>query len=243
MTEGRARTEGGFHDDVVREEPVTTRGGSAEGATRAEPAEGVTRVGAAPPVFRTEERVERPTEVSVAPTRRDRVRWGPVWAGLVVAMPTFLLLQLATLALGWWDVGSGGGNSADLWSSINGLIALFLGGLTAAATAVWRGISDGLLHGILVWALTLVSLLILTLFGGGALLGSLAGVVTDVAGIQQANLPEVAAGEAAGVARDAAAWAVLGLGLSITAAALGGVLGAKMWPSKQDAENERVTVR
>ncbi|TYP88325.1 permease [Blastococcus xanthinilyticus] len=243
MTEGRARSEGGFRDDAVRDESVTTRVEPAEGAGRVEPAEGATRVAAAAPVFRNEERVERPTQVSVAPTRRDRVRWGPVWAGLVVAMPTFLLLQLATLALGLWDVGSADGNSADLWSSINGLIALFLGGLTAAATAVWRGVSDGLLHGILVWALTIVSLLILTLFGGGALLGSLAGVVTDVAGIQQADLPEVAAGQIADVTRDAASWAVLGLGLSIAAAALGGVVGAKMWPSKHDAEAERVSVR
>ncbi|CCG03111.1 hypothetical protein [Blastococcus saxobsidens] len=232
MTEGRARTEGGFQDEGIREEAVT----------RAEPVDGATRAAAAPPVYRTEERVERPTEVSVAPSRRDRVRWGPVWAGLVVAMPTFLLLQLATLALGLWDVGPADGNSADLWSSINGLIALFLGGLTAAATAVWRGVSDGLLHGILVWALTIVSLLILTLFGGGALLGSLAGVVTDVAGIQQANLPDIAAGEVSNVAQSAAAWAVLGLGLSIAAAALGGVVGAKMWPSKHDAEAERVSV-
>ena len=233
MTEGRGRTEGGFQDDVVREEAVT----------RVEPVEGATRVAAAPPVYRTEERVERPTEVNVAPSRRDRVRWGPVWAGLVVAIPTFLLLQLATLALGLWDVGPSDGNNADLWSSINGLIALFLAGLTAAATAVWRGVSDGLLHGILVWALSIVALLVLTLFGGGALLGSLAGVVTDTAGIQQANLPDVAAGQVADVAESAAAWAVLGLGLSIAAAALGGVLGAKMWPSKHDADDERVAVR
>ena len=232
MTEGRGRTEG-FQDEGLREDT----------ATRVEPVEGATRATAPPPVFRSEERVERPTEVSVAPSRRDRVRWGPVWAGLVVAVPTFLLLQLATLALDLWDVGPGDGNSADLWSSINGLIALFLGGLTAAATAVWRGVSDGLLHGILVWALTVVSLLILTLFGGGALLGSLAGVVTDLAGIQQANLPDIQAGEVTDAARSAASWAVLGLGLSIAAAALGGVVGAKMWPSKHDDDGERVAVR
>ncbi|NEK84477.1 permease [Blastococcus saxobsidens] len=230
MTEGRVRTEG-FNDDVDREQT----------ATRVEPVAGATRT-APPPVFRTEERVERPTQVSVAPSRRDRVRWGPVWAGLVVAMPTFLLLQLATLALGWWDIGSSSGNSADWISGVNGLIALFLGGLTAGATAVWRGLADGLLHGILVWALTVVALLVLTLFGGGALLGSLAGVVTDVGGIDRANLPDVAAGQAADVARSAAGWAVLGLGLSIAAASLGGIVGAKMWPSKRDAEADRISV-
>ena len=212
MTESRTRTETQSHGNET----------APAGATRV--AEGHTDV-------------ERRS--AVGPPRRDRVRWGPVWAGLVVALPTFLLLQLATLALGWWDVTGGTGNNADWISSVNGLIALFLGGLTAAASAVWRGISDGLLHGILVWALTVVTLLFLTLFGGGALLGSLAGAITDVAGVQQSDLPDVAAGEAAQVARSGASWAVLGLGLSLVAAALGGVLGAKMWPSRDDVEGDR----
>jgi uncharacterized RDD family membrane protein YckC len=215
MTESRMRTETRVHDDET---------------TRLEPTGGATRVATDHPGTDWQE--------AVRPPRRDRVRWGPVWAGLVVAVPTFLLLQLATLALGWWDVGSGGGNNADWLSGVNGLIALFLGGLTAAATAIWRGISDGLLHGILVWALTVVTLVVLTLFGGGALLGSLAGVVTDIAGIQQADIPDVATSDAAQVARSGASWAVLGLGLSVAAAALGGIIGAKMWPAREDVEVE-----
>ncbi|MGY1719788.1 permease [Blastococcus sp. SYSU DS0552] len=214
MTEGRTQT--GASADVSQE----TSGGRLDPARD----EGASRVGL------------RDTHHQTPPTRRDRVRWGPVWAGLIVAVPTFLLLQLATLALGWWDMGGGDGNNADLISGINGLLALFLGGLTAGATALWRGVSEGLLHGILVWALTVVTIVLLTLFGGGALLGSLAGVVTDVAGIQQANLPDIQAGQAAETARSAASWAVLGLGLSIIASALGGVIGAKMWPGKQDTE-------
>ena len=215
MTEGRTRTETHVRDGETA--PV----GTTAGATRVA-------------VQQTD--VDR--RADVRPPRRDRVRWGPVWSGLVVALPTFLLLQLATLALGWWDVGGDGGNNADWISGINGLIALFLGGLTAAATAIWRGISDGLLHGILVWALTVVTLLVLTLFGGGALLGSLAGVVTDIAGVQQSDIPDVAASDAVQTARSGASWAVLGLGLSVAAAALGGVVGAKMWPARDDVEAE-----
>lgn len=40
-----------------------------------------------------------------------------------------------------------------------------LGGLTAGATAMWRGVQSGLLHGILVWALGVVAFAFLTLFG------------------------------------------------------------------------------
>jgi hypothetical protein len=215
MTESRTRTDTRFEDNTATPDTTST---------------GATRVAAE----------SRHTEMhAVRPPRRDRIRWGPVWAGLVVALPTFLLLQLATLALGWWDLDGGGGNNADWLSSVNGLIALFLGGLTAGATAIWRGISDGVLHGVMVWALTVVTLLFLTLFGGGALLGSLAGVVTDVAGIEQANLPDVAAGEAADVARTSASWALLGMGLSVAAAVIGGVIGAKMWPAREDVETDR----
>ena len=216
MTESRTRTDTRFEENETA--PVA----ASSGATRI-----------------TGEHVDADRHTAVRPPRRDRVRWGPVWAGLVVALPTFLLLQLATLALGWWDIGGSSGTDADWISSVNGLIALFLGGLTAAATAIWRGVTDGLLHGILVWAVTVTTLLFLTLFGGGALLGSLASVVTDVASIQQSDLPDVAAGEAAQTARSGASWAVLGMGLSLTAAALGGIVGAKMWPARDDVETDR----
>ena len=233
MTERETRTERTFRDDDTRREhEVIAPPPVAEGATRVVHAE---------PVHR--DRGDGPMQLSIAPPLRDRVRWGPVWAGLIVAVPTFLLLQLATLALGWWNVGpEATGNNGDLISGINGLIALFLGGLTAAATARWRGVSDGLLHGILVWALAVVTLLFLTLFGGGALLGSFAGVITDLAGLQQSDIPDVQAGQLADAARSGAAWAVLGLGLSIAAAAIGGMLGAKMWPGKKDAEADRYAV-
>ena len=225
MTESRTRTDTTFEDNVAHE-GAAHEGAAHEGVAVGRPADGASAL----------------TSMTAAPPRRDRVRWGPVWAGLIVAVPTFMLLQLATLALGWWDVDPGAtGNNADWFSGINGLLALFLGGLTAGASALWRGFSDGLLHGILVWALTVVAIVFLTLFGGGALLGSLAGVVTDVAGIQQGDLPDIAAGEAADVATSSASWAVLGLGLGVAAAGIGGVLGAKMWPSREDAERQRVT--
>lgn len=214
MTESRTRTTN-MSGNVAREVPAEPISG-----------EGATRVAQHETVHRAE-----------APARRDRVRWGPVWAGLIAAVPTFLLLQVITLALGWWDVGGADASNAGWISGVNGLIAFFLGGLTAGATAIWRGFSEGLLHGILVWALGVVTIVFLTLFGGGALFGSLADVVTQVGGISQADLPEVQAAEAADIGRSAAAWASLALGLSIIASALGGVLGAKMWPGRKDEDH------
>lgn len=184
--------------------------------------------------------VERERPV-VLPPRRDRVRWGPVWAGLIVALPTFLLLEVITLALGWWEIGQAG-STAGWLTGVNGLIAFFLGGLTAGASSMWRGTDDGVLHGILVWALGVVALLALTLLGGGALLGPVAQVVTDVANIGAVNAPNLDPAQAAATARSSASWASLALGLAIVAAVLGGVLGAKMWPSRKDAQREQTAL-
>lgn len=183
-----------------------------------------------------------PVNVAVPEQRRDQVRWGPVWAGLIVALPTFLLLELAFFALGWLTPGANNaGAGTPVMTGLIGLFAFFLGGLTAGATTMWRGIRSGLLHGILVWALGVVAFLFVTLFGGGALFGSLADVLTQTTALQRTNVPDVNVAQAVQTARDAAGWAVLGLGLSWAAATLGGILGAKMWPGKEDTQPDVVT--
>lgn len=185
----------------------------------------------------------RPVNLAVPEQRRDQVRWGPVWAGLIVALPTFLLLELAFFALGWLTPGANdAGAAAPVITGLIGLFAFFLGGLTAGATTMWRGVRSGLLHGILVWALGVVAFLFFTLFGGGALFGSLADALTQTNALQRTNLPEVDAAQAVRAARDAASYAVLGLGLSWAAATLGGVLGAKMWPGKEDNQTDVTSV-
>lgn len=184
--------------------------------------------------------VTTPVQVNVPEqqTRADQVRWGPVWAGLTIALPTFILLELVFLALGWLDI-SEGGNQAGWATGLIGLFSFFLGGLTAGATAMWRGVNTGLLHGILVWALGVVAFLALTLFGGGALLGTFGNIATNVLDVGQVasnvDVPQLSAQEATDAAQSAASWAVLGLGLTILASALGGVIGAKMWPRKHKA--------
>jgi hypothetical protein len=173
---------------------------------------------------------EGPISVNV-PQRGDQVRWGPVWAGLVVALPTFLLGSLIFAALGVLDLGdSVSPGTAGIVTGLIGLGAFFLGGLTAAATAMWRGVNTGLLHGILVWALGVLVILFLSLQGAGALLGGLGTIASQLADPAAATAPSAAEGQSA------ASYAVLGLGLTFIASALGGVVGAKFWPRKKDAE-------
>jgi len=192
--------------------------------------------------------------VNVPPQRGDQVRWGPVWAGVVVALPTFLLGIMIFLALGVLDSSGVSGTTGGIVTAIIALAALFLGGLTAAATAMWRGLSTGLLHGILVWALSIVAILGLTLLGGGAVLGSAGNIASQlvdpaavsgaVAGADASDVPEVTAADqeqARETAQSAASYAVLGLGLTFIAAAAGGLVGAKFWPRKKDLRTTTTT--
>ncbi len=188
---------------------------------------------------REREHTERPVNVSVPPQRRDQVRWGPVWAGLITALSTFLLLELLFFAFGWLTLGGDNGNSRGWLSGILGLVAFFLGGLVAGATAMWRHPGTGLLHGVMVWALGVVSIIMIATLGGGALFGSVADTLARVANLSRTNLPNVDATQALDTARSAARYAVLGLALSLAAAGLGGLMGAKMWPRNTDADREQ----
>lgn len=160
--------------------------------------------------------------------RRDPIRWSAVWAGLIMALATFILVQLIFYALGWLTFEQGNqGTTAGLVSALIGLFAFFVGGAVAGGTSIWHGAREGMVHGMLVWALGVVGILFLTVFGGGALLGSLANAVAQTGSLQEADLSDVEFGRAAGIARDAAGWAVLGLLVYLIAAVAGGVLGVK----------------
>ncbi len=185
---------------------------------------------------------ERPVNVALPPERRDQVRWGPVWAGLIVSLATFLLLELLALGLNWLTPGSNAGTRTGVVSGVFGLIAFFLGGLVAGATVMWRQAGSGLLHGVLVWALGVVSIIMLATLGGGALFGSVADTLANVANLSRANLANVDTTQALDTARAGARFGVLGLALSLAAAAFGGLTGVKMWPRKKDADRSVETV-
>jgi hypothetical protein len=192
-----------------------------------------------------------PVNVAVGAERQDGVRWGPIWAGLLTALTTFILLELLFFAFGWLTLDPGendSGNSRGLVTGILALVAFFLGGLVAGATAIWKGLFSGLLHGFLVWALGVVAFIALTFFGGSALLGSF-GSLTNQLGVgpQQVqsttNVSDSEAQEVADKAKDAAAPAFWGLLLPLGASMLGGLMGSKMWPRKDDSDPETVQLR
>ena len=168
----------------------------------------------------------------------ELVSWGAVWAGLLITLAVFLLLEFIFLALGWLTFSQGQpGSTAGVVSAILALVAFFIGGMTAGATSIWRNAKGGLLHGLLVWALGTVAIIFLTLFGGGALLGSVATVMAQASSLQQAgNVPDVQLQEALSTARTAAGWASLSVVLPLASAALGGLLGGKIGPKNRKTD-------
>jgi hypothetical protein len=167
--------------------------------------------------------------------RRDRIRWGPVWAGIVTAIGSYLFLQLALISTGIIEFGDTAGDAAII-SGIAALVAFFLGGVMTGATAMWQGADDGVLHGIVMWFAALVAIIVISAIGSGVALGTFD--TTDV--FDEFGLDELDVDQANEDAQDAAGKALLALTLGLAAAAGGGALGAKLWP-KDDAFVDVVT--
>lgn len=94
----------------------------------------------------------------------DRVRWGPILSGLVVALATQLLLSALFGAIGATTIAGSGAprtnapnvaGDVGIWSTIGLLISLFVGGWVTARACGPMNRSTALLNGAILWATTL----------------------------------------------------------------------------------------
>jgi hypothetical protein len=136
-----------------------------------------------PPVV---EAPEVAVDVDAAPLR-DRVRWGPIVAGVVTGLTTLLVLTVLGLALGLSALDSDTtaaqwGTAAGIWGGLSLLIAFFLGGWVAGHSATTAGEGDGPLNGFLTGAATLILLLWLATTALTGALGFFASTVTGLGG-------------------------------------------------------------
>src|ERR687895_991672 len=132
----------------------------------------------------------------------ERISWSAVFAGLILTLVTQLLLSLLGTGIGLSTVDPATGETpgtetlsiaAGIWWTVSGLIALFIGGWTAAHLAGIPHRTEGIIHGLLTWGLA--TLLLVSLIGTavGTLIGGAFNVLdTNV----KALAPYVAGGGA-----------------------------------------------
>jgi hypothetical protein len=163
----------------------------------------------------------------------DRLGFGV----LVVALATYLLLEMALLGADLLDADVGStGELPDraLLSVLAAALAFLIGGVVAGASTAWRDAEDGVLHGLLVWAAGIAIFLLLSVLGTGLALGTLGDTVDRVRPgfSDQAQEP----GGAEDDLEEASGSAALMLGATALAAAAGGLVGSKLWPrDRRDA--------
>lgn len=123
------------------------------------------------------------------------VRWGGIFAGLVVGIAVNIVLMLlgATAGLAVLQVGDSTAGiplAVAIWNTLSMVIAAFAGGYVAARSAGLRRTSDGVLHGLVAWGATMVLSAMFATSATGMALGSLFATSTAQEGpaIAQLNL-------------------------------------------------------
>ncbi len=206
--------------------------------------------------WETRETTRNVSQVMNLPT--DRVRWGPIWAGLLAAFFALLVLSLLGLVIGATtvnagaavqgngDANSGAGAFSAIWAGITAILSFLIGGYVAGRTAAVHERGWAALNGALVFLLALPILLWLASQGLGAIIGNASNIASGL-GINLGQLGNTATGaarnvtpaqaqQAADTARNTALGTLIGLLLGCAAGALGGTLG-----TRQAARGVRVT--
>jgi vacuolar-type H+-ATPase subunit H len=155
-------------------------------------------------------------DVAVSPATAVRISWGAVIAGTLLTLALMFMFNLLGFSLGvsqihpeyGEDSASPGelATGAAVWIMVSNLIALFVGGWVAAYFAGIPDNTDGLLHGLMVWAVSGIVTVLFVMSGVGRLMSGFAGLVSNglnLAGSVAGGAAHAAGGVAGGVAHAA----------------------------------------
>ena len=125
----------------------------------------------------------------------NRVAWGAIFAGVVVALVVQVLLTMlgAGIGIATLDPGTADNPAAStfsitaaIWWVVSGIIAAFAGGYIAARMSGRTVPTTGALHGLTTWAFTtLIVLYLLSTAVGSLVGGAFSGVASVVSGAGQ----------------------------------------------------------
>lgn len=190
--------------------------------------------------------ISEPIVTSKAVDYHDRVRWGPIVSGIVVAIATQLILSALGAAIGASFLSDSGaprsnagevGTSVGIWSIISLLISLFVGSWVTARACGPMNRGTALLNGAILWATTLALSSWLLASGVSGAFGVLASNAGDVANqVQRGTVdlpnqaPNVTAEQTRAIAGNTAKglWSfVIGSLLGLVASLVGASTGAR----------------
>ncbi|MFM2061476.1 MAG: hypothetical protein RLZZ507_1146 [Cyanobacteriota bacterium] len=177
---------------------------------------------------------------------RDRVRWGPIISGILVALATQLILSSFFGALGAGriadslaprTIATGIISNVGIWSTLALLLSLFLGGWVTTRACGPMHRDTALLNGAILWAATLAISSFLLANGVWGAFGvaayNAAAVMNQIQG-QSTTIPQNLPALTAEQTREIAAatsrtlwWFVLGSLLGLAASLMGAVAGAR----------------
>jgi hypothetical protein len=95
----------------------------------------------------------------------DRIHWGAILAGLVIAISTQLVLSALGTALGFTNIANSGSPRTDaggvgiavgIWAIVSLFISLFVGGWVTSSACGYINRKTATLNGAILWATTLV---------------------------------------------------------------------------------------
>jgi len=187
-----------------------------------------------------------PVTAITAVDYHDRVRWGPILAGLFTAITTQLVLSALGAAIGLTSIADSGaprsnadnvGTAVGIWSIISLLISLFIGGWMTTRTCGPMSKSSALLNGAILWATTIAMSAWLVSSGVSGAFGIVAANAGEAfSQAQQSgvdvpqNVPNVTAEQTRDIAGNAAkvGWSfALGSLLALVASLFGAHVGAR----------------
>lgn len=175
-------------------------------------------------IDRREDMVAESAVINPVVDYHDRVRWGPIIAGIVIAIATQLILSALGAAIGF-SAGTADGWAIGIWAILSLLISLFIGGWVMARTCGPMNSKTALLNGAILWATTLAVsswLLANGVTGAFGAVASNAGEVLDQ--VQQPNINQAQLADSAAKA----AWSfIIGSLLGLAAAMIGASVGAR----------------
>jgi hypothetical protein len=163
-------------------------------------------------------------------TRAWPVYWSAVWVGALSAIAVALVIGLVGIAVGAHHLGPRTGARGDfglgalIFSVFGAFLAFVVGGWVAAKIAALRRSETAMLHGAIVWAVSVPILLVLAALGAGGYFGTwyggLAGTPSWVAAAA------TSARDAATAARNAALGSLTALLLGLVGGVIGGWMGS-----------------